>query len=363
MKSKSLLLLLGALAIGVIAYYFSGNTNQRSVDADSSLIPGLTKDLNRITKFAVIEAGNSTLSEVSKTDKGWIVNNRDGYKANVAAVRNLFTNLADAKLIEAKTSNVDNYVKLGVEDVADEQAQGVLLSIEGLHESSDIIFGKDGSSGKNTQYVRRNEEAQSWLINKKLNLKRDVTDWLQKDLLDIPPERIKTVSIIHPDGNNVQIANNGKEEYEYTLDAVTPEDMNLSESEIYQVANALSSLQLRDVIAESKIDTKSIEPIVATFKTFDGLTITSRAYVQELDTHFMLEVGYSSDEIDESVVNDQNENESTSDAAIKSDPIAAEALAIESAGRLEGWAYVFPTITQSALTKKLEEFFIPKDGG
>ncbi len=361
MKSKTLLILLAALAIGVIAYYFNENSNQRSVDANSNLIPELAENLNRITKFTVVDAGNVTLSEVSKSDKGWIVNNRDGYKANIAAVRDLFTGLAEAMLVEAKTSDADNYAKLGVEDVADKQAQGVLLSIEGLQKDANIIFGKDGNSGKNTQYVRRNDKPQSWLINKRLNIKRDVTDWLQKDILDIPPERIKTVHIKHPDGSEVNIANNGEEEYEYTLDAITPEGMNLSESEIYQVANALSSLQLRDVVAESKIDTKSIEPIVTTFKTFDGLTISSKAYVTELDAHFTLEVGYSSDEIDQSVVNDESQDGSTSDAAIKSDPRAAEELAAKSTDKLDGWAYIFPTITQNAMTKKLEDFFIAKE--
>ncbi len=361
MKSKSLILLLAALVIGVIAYYLNENSNQQTIDANSNLIPELAENLNNITKFTVVEAGNTTLSEVSKSDKGWIVNNRDGYEANIAAVRQLLTNLAEAKLVEAKTSNSENYVKLGVEDVSSEKAQGVLFSIEGLKDSAKIIFGKDGSSGKNTQYVRRHDEAQSWLINKKPNLKRDVTDWLQKDLLDIPPERIKDVHIKHPDGGEVSIANNGKDEYEYTLDADVPDGMNLSESEIYQLANALSSLQLRDVVAVSKIDTKSIEPIETTFKTFDGLTITSNAYTMELDTYFTIEVGFSSDEIDQSVINNESQVESTSDAALRSDPIAAEELAAKSKDRLDGWAYIFPSITQNAMTKKLEDFFVAKE--
>ena len=136
------------------------------------------------------------LSEVSKSDKGWVVDSRDGYEANKAAVRILFDNLAEAKLVEAKTSNPDNYAKLGVEDIDNTKAQGILFSVAGLQESTDIIFGNDGSSGKNTQYVRRKGEAQSWLINKKLKLNTDVTEWLQKDILDIPPERIKLFKLL-----------------------------------------------------------------------------------------------------------------------------------------------------------------------
>jgi len=356
MKSKSLLLLLGALAIGVIAYYYSGS--QRSVDANSSLIPSLENNLNSVTKFTVTEAGNAVLSEVSKSDKGWVVDSRDGYEANKAAVRILFDNLAEAKLVEAKTSNPDNYVKLGVEDIDNAKAQGILFSVAGLQESTDIIFGNDGSSGKNTQYVRRKDQAQSWLINKKLKLNADVTEWLQKDILDIPPERIKTVQITHPDGDVVNIANDGEEEYEYTLDAAEPEGKKLSESEIYQVANALSSLQLRDVATFSKLNTESITPIITVFKTFDGLTITTKSYALEIEKYFTIDVVFSAEDVDQSIVNKEGQAESTSDSALKSDPKAAEELANKSKQRLEGWAYLLPTITQDALIKKSDDFFI-----
>ena len=362
MKSKSLLLLLGALAVGVIAYYYNSITSQQSVDANSLLIPGLANNLNGVSKFTVTEVGNAVLSQVSKSENGWVVDSRDSYKANIAAVRHMLTNLAEAKLTEAKTSNPDNYAKLGVEDVSNEKAQGVLFSLEGLGGSNDIIFGKDGTSGKNTQYVRRTNEKQSWLINKKLNIKRDVTDWLQKDILDLPPERIKSVQIQHPDGDVVNIANDGEEEYEYTLDATVPEGKELFESEVYQVANALSSLQLRDVTSFSKLNTESISPVVTIFKTFDGLTITTKSYALGDENYFTIEVEFSADEIDHSVVNGEKQTESTSDSAIKSDPKAAEELAANSKARLDQWAYLLPTITKDALTKKLEDFFIDKEG-
>ena len=361
MKSNSLLLLLGALAIGIIAYYYNESSDQRSVDTNTHLIPGLANNLNSVTKFTVTEASNAVLSEVSKSDKGWVVDSRDGYAANKAAVRILFDNLAEAMLVEAKTSNPDNYIKLGVEDIDNAKAQGILFSVTGLQEPADIIFGNDGSSGKNTQYVRRKGEAQSWLINKKLKLNTDVTEWLQKDILDIPPERIKSVQITHSDSEVVNIANDGKEEYEYTLNATEPEGKMLSESEVYQVANALSSLQLRDVATFSKLDTESITPVITVFKTFDGLTITTKAYALDINKYFTIDVAFSADDVDQSVVNQGEHAQLVSDSAIKSDPKAAEALAAKSKQRLDGWAYLFPTITQDALTKKLDDFFIEKD--
>ncbi len=364
MNSKSLLVLLAALVIGVVAYYNS-STKQQSVDANTYLVPSLAANLNNVTKFTVSEVGNTLLSEISKTDKGWVVNNRDGYPANIKAIRIMLNNLAEAKLVEAKTSNTENYFKLGVEDISHEKAQGILFSLEGLSESNEIIIGNNGSSGKNTQYIRRKDQQQSWLINKRLNLNRDVTDWLQKDILDIPPERIKTVQIKHPDGSEVNIANDGEEEYEYTLDASAPEGMKISESEIYQVANALSSMQLRDVMTFSRLNTESITPVVTSFKTYDGLTITTKAYAIELDKFFTIEVDFSAEDIDESAVkaadNTTKHEDIATDAAMHLNPEAAAELAEKSKQKLSGWAYMLPSITQDSLIKKLESFFIEKD--
>jgi hypothetical protein len=366
MKVKSLFLLIAIVLIAYAGYYYSSSTRQKPVDSSINLVPGLSGNLNAVKKFTVVEVGNALLSDVSKSDKGWVVNNRDGYEANIAAVRQMLTNLAEAKLIEAKTSNPDNYAKLGVEDVSNQNAKGILFSIEGLDQEHNIIIGNKGSSGKNTQYIRKKEEQQSWLINKKLNLNRNVTDWLQKDILDIPPERIKTIQIRHPDGSEVNIANDGEEEYEYTLEATAPEGMKISESEIYQVANALSSMQLRDVSTFAKLDTKSITPVETIFKTYDGLTITTKAYDIGINKYFTIEVKYSENDVDLKVT--KGEATSTSpqdiisvDTAMKSDPKAAAELAESSQQRLAGWAYQFPSITQDALVKKLENFFIEKN--
>lgn len=372
MKLKSLFLLMITAAVCGAGYFYSLNQNQTSANESLDLIPDLIANMNSITKFTVKESGDVLLSSVSKSENGWVVDDRAGYEANVRVVRKVFNALAEAKLVEAKTSNPENYTKLGVEEVKKEDAQGVLLTVEGLSNSVNIIFGNDGSSGKNTQYVRMMGEEQSWLINKKINFRRDTTEWLQKDLLDIPPERIKTVEIKHPDGIVVNIANTGNAAYEFELDAVIPADKKLSESEIYQVANALSSLQLRDVAAFDTLSKDAIQPIVTTFKTYDGLTIVTTAYGLEnavdVEPYFTIDIAFNAADVDESLINKakesakENAKESNSevvlDAAMVSDPKAAEAFANKVQPKLSGWGYLFPTITRDALTKKLEYFFI-----
>ena len=362
MRLKSVFILLAAVAIGLTAYFYTTNNSFKSALTTSDLIPDLQSNLNNVNKFTVLEAGNALLTSVTKNETGWVVDNRDGYAADVKVVRHVFEKLAEAKLIEKKTANSENYTKLGVENVEHENAQGVLLTVDGLDEEVSIIFGNDGSSGKNTQFVRYQAEKQSWLINKKINVARDTTDWLDKNILDIPPERIKNILIKHADGTEILISNTGNEAYEFDIDAVAPEGKKISDSEIYQVANALSSLQLTDVTKfENVSNTENIQTILAVFKTFDGLTITTTAYPSAIKSNFTIKVDFNPEDVDESVANNSINAESTTDAAMVSDPKAAEELAKKLEVKLDGWAYILPTITQAALMKKLDDFFIDKD--
>ena len=357
MNIKSLFFLIIAIAIGGVAYYFSTIQKDGLIGANSYLVPGLSEKLNDVTKLTIHEEGNSLLAAISKSENKWVVENRDGYEADIAVVRTVFNDIAEAKLIESKTSNPENYAKLGVEDITDANAQGVQFSIEGLGESINIIAGKEGSTGKNSQYIRRAGEKQSWLINKKLNLNQDVTKWLRKDILDIPPERIKNVKIQHPDKSVITIENKGTEEYEFALINSLPEGKKVSESEVYQVANALSSLQITDVTSLDKINGEAAEPTITTFMTFDGLTITAKTFSYGEETYSMFDIGFNKNHVAENINQELNE----SDSAINSASIAAQELAQITAPKLMGWAFVLPTITQEALVKKLENFILDKD--
>lgn len=357
MKLKSLLILIIVIAVGAAAYYLRSNPKQGVTEADSYLIPGLSTKLNDAKKLTILGVGNVLLAAISKSENNWIVENRDGYEADIDTIRAAFKDLAEARLIEIKTSNPENYGKLGVRDITDASAQGVQFSIEGLGEPVNIIAGKKDSNRKNLQYIRRAGEQQSWLINKNLNLNRDVTQWLRKDILDVPPERIKSVKIQHKNGSEVSIENKGAGQYEFMLSNPLPEGKEVSESELYQVANALSSLQLRDVVALEKLDKDIENPVTTTFVTYDGLTVTAKSFSVKEETYCTFAIEFDADDIER----DDPSPEQSADLALNTDIAAAEELAQKTTPRLEGWAFILPMITRDALIKRLEDFLLNED--
>ena len=129
------------------------------------------------------------------------------------------------------------------------------------------------------------------------------------------------------------------------------EGKQVSESEIYQVANALSSLQLRDVTPIKDLDKEAIQPIVTTFTTYDGITVIAKSFIIEEETYSMLDIEFDSNKIDKYV----SKNLDKLNLVINFDPKNAEEFSKEIAPRLKGWAFVLPTITQDALVKKPED--------
>ena len=71
----------------------------------------------------------------------------------------------------------------------------------------------------------------------------------------------------------------------------------------------------------------NLKTITTTFKTFDGLTITTTAYPSTIESSFTIDVNFNADHVDESIVNNAENSESSSDAAMVSNPEAAKALA------------------------------------
>ena len=347
MSLKSLIILTFIVIAGGIAYYFTALESEKGVSVeDAQLIPDLAQNLGLVTKLTLHRAGNQLLAEVRKSEDGWVVSNRHDYEADISAVRGIFSEMAQARLIEKKTANQENYSRIGVEDISNADAQGVQFTITGLPETVRVITGKKGNL-QDTQFIRKAGDAQSWLIDRRLHLDRDAAWWLRKDILDIPPEDIESIRIRHMDGDELVIVNVSRENYEFALDHPVSDDMQVSESELYQVANALSSLQLRNVVSLQSIREEILPSTIATFRTYDGLHVEARTFSIGKNRYVRLNLEIEPESAEE--------NQQASAAQARRLVEALEP-------KVSGWAFELPTITQDAMVKRLEDILLQKDG-
>jgi len=111
MNIKSLVILILILLVGAGAYFYSGT--QQSFNASDNIgiaiLPDLQAALNNIDELEVVGADNQVLSTVVRDDTGWTVKQRNAYPADISKVRAALLSLAEAKIVEEKTSNADLY--------------------------------------------------------------------------------------------------------------------------------------------------------------------------------------------------------------------------------------------------------------
>jgi len=274
-------MVLAVLAMAALAY--SVSQKYGNADSDHALLaPELADALNDIQSLRITGAGNTLIAELQKIDtdangSNWIVANAGGYPANVGALRRVLLTLADARLIEQKTSNPDYYTRLGVADIDDPDATGLRIDIEGLPIPLSIIAGDNRING-DYSYVRHVNEAESWLINGILDPGRQMRDWLNRSIVELTADRIRKVTVTHPSGETLVIGKASIEDPAFVLEDMPEGSMLSYEGVLNTITGIPANLNLEEVVAEDSSDLTETEPVVARFDTFDGLILDITVY-------------------------------------------------------------------------------------
>ncbi len=330
MNIKSLIILVVFLIVGAGAYFYSGTKDRINVSEriGSPVIPDLQESLNDVRKIIIYGAKNQVLSTVSRSETGWSVPQKGGYPADVSKVRAMLLNLAEANIIEEKTSNPDLYSRLGVEDVTHNDAEGIKLVVYFDDSSAELIVGKPGPQINKSRYVRHVSEETSWLINRKLDLKHPPEYWLKKDILSIEPAQISTVKISLKDGSELEIANSGDDANHFSVVNLSDPDSQVVDAELHQLTNALSSFQLIDIGDAEK--TRQLTPdMLVNYALKSGAVIKLTAY--EIDGDYYATVMASL----------SDESEASVQAYVHSLQQATS-----------GWVYKIPSVTYEAMYKR-----------
>lgn len=331
MNTKTLIGLIVVLVVGIGVYWFSSNTSQINLDASigSPILPGLYESLNAVDKLELVGAGNNIITTLERRQNYWTVVERNHYPADISKIRSVVVAVAEAKIIEEKTSNKDLYPKLGVEDLVGKEAGGIQINVHYGDQSPALIVGKPGPQINKTRYVRQVDSETSWLVDRKLDLHHDVAYWLQKDILSIEPNEVATVTIVLPDGARLEIENTNSEDDSFVVTNLSDPNSQVINAELNQVTNALSSFQLLDVVSKDQFtDVESSMQVTYTLK--NGSTILLTAYEVEQD-HYV--------SIDANIAKEKSES-------------AAQNYVNELRNKTQGWVFKIPNVSYDSMYKR-----------
>lgn len=346
-------------------------------------LPDLRAHVNDVKAITLTTAEEKTAVHLTRTEQGWTVLEKSGYPADTGKLRELLLQLADAHLLEQKTSSAARYAELGVEDVKNKEARGVLLSLEGIGaKPARLIVGNVSAKGNGT-FVRRPEEPASWLAKGRLTVERDPAQWLDQSLTDIDAGKIAEIILTKPDGKSLRVYKDQPGDAGFKL-ADLPKGREAAEaSTLGALASTLSGLSLSDVLPAQGGPAPEGNPLQARYRTFDGLTVEARGWVKD-GKHYArftasldqarAEAFIQAEQARAKAEHEARQKEAGGDAA----KVPAAPLAVSDAGkdrqqrldglnrslgelqrRFGGWVFVIPEYKYADMDKGLEDLLKP----
>ncbi len=347
------LLVVAVLVIGAALWLAAERNVPRNGTVAGKVLPALAGALNSIDEVRVVTAADKAAVSLKRDEKYWRVMERDGYPADAAKLRRLLLALSELRTVEAKTSNPDNYARLGVEDLAASGAAGVRIDLVGLRQPTSLIVGK--SAAGDSTYIRVAGSAQSLLAKPNLAVEREPRNWLNRSILDIPSERVQHVRVAVAGARPYEVTRTSREQTDFIVPN-PPRGRKLSSpSAANSAAAALGGLTLDDVRRAQPGDEWTSGVQRAEYRLFDGTTVTVTGH-KDGDRHLVrIAVGFDENQ------RQQFAGPSGAAAAAKDSkpatpkPEELRAAAQADAARVAGWVYEIPAYKFETLFQPLDD--------
>lgn len=265
---RNLGIVLFALIVIILGLRLADDSDEGGI-ASGRLFPDLRDAVNDIDELTIEKAGESPVV-IRRDAAAWVVDDRDGYPADVGKIRELLLALADAEVLEPKTSNPERYDALGVRDIDADGSAATLVTATGAGGDRRYAVLLGNSAPASGRYARIAGEPGSVLIDQNPTLPEGAGDWLVTDLIDVPAADVSEVTIAHGDGETLRVSKGARDATDFTV-ADIPDGRELSYPTVANgIGGALADLSLEDVRPAGEADPAT----VTTVSTFDGLVVT-----------------------------------------------------------------------------------------
>ncbi|MEQ1581613.1 MAG: DUF4340 domain-containing protein [Steroidobacteraceae bacterium] len=347
-KAKQVIAAAVVLAVLVAAALWVGMRDRADKVVSSLLYPGLAEQIKNAERVQVFTAGDQLALDLTRSGDRWSVAQRDGYAADVGKIGVLLQNIAELKVLEAKTSDPANYATVGVEDPASPNAQGARVLITGPGNTAlvNLVVGKS-ASGLEATYVRKAGEAGSWLVNR-LPLTRTPGAWISPLVFHVDTDRVHQATIRIAGKPDVTVTRAERATPDF---AATGKPLS-TPSAANGVAAGLIAVEADDVRKSAALTALPVAAR-ATYKMFDGLELELTGW--NIDGNDWIAVAPSFNaELAARYANDKPpENNNT---AFWRTPEQARQEAERLGERVNGWAFRIPSYRYDGIFPNAENW-------
>jgi hypothetical protein len=345
-----MILLLASLVLGTAVMMVSRNGSDQSDQNGSLLIGELSDRINEVSEIRLSAGATEPQSTLSKLDSGWVVRELSDYPADWGKLKTLLNALREAVVTENKTSNPEYYSRLGVEDPGQEGVGSTLMAI-GLGDKEIALILGNTASTRGGQYIRKQGDQQSVLIDKEFNAETDPVSWADSSIVDIGSAQVAGIEIVHADGDAIHACKVSADDTDFRLLNLPENRKTLSSWSVNSLANIFSSLNMETV--EPDTGQSSEERTEIKLLMFSGLALEAEVF--KVEDSGWLRLKASAPFVSDEAPMDKVEGE-----ALAGENLVTEATRINQ--KVASWVYRLPDSKFEMMTRKLDQLLEPLEG-
>jgi hypothetical protein len=272
-----------------------------------------------------------------KNGEDWFIKEHWNFPADFNLVKRAMIDIAESKILERKTDNVEHHILLGVEGVEEGGESIQVTMLNGEQQVAGLLLGMEREIENNTGprqfFVRQVNDDRVWLAEGYLNISPLMLNWIKSEVLNIDRSRIAQVNIIQPNGETATIVNVGVKD-KFGVPGTMEKTVFKYDQLGYDIAGTLNQLRMEDVQPLEGFSRGDSEVVTAEFITFDGLKVITKTSFIDGSYYTRFKAEY-----DESVVKQAPEDIQELDVLKTAEIVKQEAVTITE--ELKPWVYRF----------------------
>ena len=220
----------------------------------SVLYPNLLENFNQVSQIKI--RNNKKEITLQKIGQQWMISENDNFLAKTELIRRLLLQIAHLKKIEKKSTSKAGHRVLGVNDLEEEgiPRRQITFSTSSNITLANLIIGKKIADTTSKRYfARKNDEAQSWVIEGAVDFSAQPIAWVDSKIINIEPEMIKSVVIETEGESTVTVTKTDRSKTLFTLQDIPEGGKPKSATLISSFGSVLNDLRFDDVLSSKKL--------------------------------------------------------------------------------------------------------------
>ena len=243
-----------ALLIFSSAWLVSEQKKASTNIVKSALYPDLMEEINLVSKITI--KNNEKEITIRRKNQKWMISENDGFLAQTSLIRKILLQIANLETLEKKSTTESGHRVIGENRLDEEGIPRRQITFFTIDDRVlvDLIVGKKITDTNSERYfARRNDRAQSWIVEGAIDFSPQPITWVNSKIMDVGPEMIKSIIIKRKEAPAIIVSKSNKSDTLFTLQDIPEGNKPKSTTMISSFGSLLADLRFDDVLSAERV--------------------------------------------------------------------------------------------------------------